>query len=135
MPAPTEAVVVNATPLISLAAVGCLGLLPKLFTRVIVPETVLGEVAQPPYDSTALLQAPWVERGRLAGGAPISSVAALDPGETAVILVALQEGVKLVLIDERKGWRVALASGLAVSGTVGVILRARRLGYLPAVRP
>lgn len=69
-------------------------------------------------------------------GEPLPDVlAALDAGETSVIMVALQQGIKLVLIDERKGRRVALAAGLEVSGTVGVILRAKRWGLVPAVRP
>jgi predicted nucleic acid-binding protein len=62
-------------------------------------------------------------------------LAALDPGETAVIMLALEQGLRQVLMDERKGRRVAAAAGLSVSGTVGVILRAKRNGHVRAVRP
>ncbi|HEY9594839.1 MAG TPA: DUF3368 domain-containing protein [Spirochaetia bacterium] len=135
MPGPGEPVVVNATPLISLAAVGQLDLLPKLYARVVVPEAVIAEVSAPPYDATPILQRMWIERGRLQRPPLPDVVAALDPGETSVIMIALQERIKLVLMDERKGRRVAAAAGLAVSGTVGVILRAKLLGHLQAVRP
>ena len=53
----------------------------------------------------------------------------LDPGEAAVIQTALNEGVKLVCIDEVVGRRVARLSGLELTGSVGVLLKARQLGY------
>ena len=41
-------VVVDAGPLIALAGVDCLELLPKLFSRVLVPSVVFAEVTAPP---------------------------------------------------------------------------------------
>jgi hypothetical protein len=43
--------------------------------------------------------------------------------------------VGVVCIDERKGRRAALAVGLRVTGTLGLLGRAKRMGVLPAVRP
>ena len=59
---------------------------------------------------------------------------ALDPGEAAVIQLALNEGVKVVCIDESVGRRLARLSGLSVTGSIGVLLRARKEGHLPSVR-
>lgn len=41
----------------------------------------------------------------------------------------------LVLMDEREGRRAAQRLGLKTLGVVGVLLDAKRQGFLPAVRP
>jgi len=41
----------------------------------------------------------------------------------------------LLLIDERTGRAVARELGFAVTGTVGIIVAARRRALIPAVRP
>jgi predicted nucleic acid-binding protein len=40
----------------------------------------------------------------------------------------------LVLIDERAGGTVASASGLAIAGTVGLIVHARKRGLIPSAK-
>jgi len=53
----------------------------------------------------------------------------LDLGEAAVIQLALQHGIPLVAIDETVGRRFARLSGLTVTGAIGILLRAKSLGY------
>jgi predicted nucleic acid-binding protein len=53
----------------------------------------------------------------------------MDRGEAAVIQLALIEGVRTVCIDEVVGRRVARLNGLSVTGSIGVLLRARRQGH------
>jgi predicted nucleic acid-binding protein len=63
------------------------------------------------------------------------SQAALDLGEAAVIELALDRRIEWVCIDDWKGRRTALALGLQVTGTLGLLGRAKRDGLIPAVRP
>jgi predicted nucleic acid-binding protein len=69
--------------------------------------------------------------------APVSSVAAatLDAGEAAVIQLAQEQGVQKVCLDDLKGRRAALAVGLQVVGSLGLLARAKTLGLIPVVRP
>jgi predicted nucleic acid-binding protein len=53
----------------------------------------------------------------------------LDAGEAAVIQLALQEGIALVAIDESVGRRFARLSGLSLTGSLGILLKAKKLGY------
>jgi uncharacterized protein len=62
-------------------------------------------------------------------------LAALDLGEAAVIHLALEQKVNIVCIDEWKGRRAALASGLKVTGVLGLLARAKRLGIIQEMRP
>ncbi len=60
----------------------------------------------------------------------------LDAGEASVIHTAIVRGIPLVLIDERKGRRVARrVYGLQTIGTTRVLVEAKRRGLLDAVIP
>lgn len=59
----------------------------------------------------------------------------LDAGEAEAIALASETGASLVLIDESDGRTKARSLGLRVSETVGVLLRAKRTGHLPALKP
>ncbi len=53
----------------------------------------------------------------------------LDLGEASVIQLALNENISTVCIDESVGRRIARLSGLSVTGSIGILLRAKREGY------
>lgn len=57
----------------------------------------------------------------------------LDWGEASVIQTAMNLDVPLVCIDEVVGRRVARLSGLKVTGTVGVLLKAQQLGFAVSI--
>ena len=59
----------------------------------------------------------------------------MDEGDASAIALALEEGIRLVAIDERRGRLVARDTGLAVVGSVGLLLRAKRLALIDAVAP
>jgi predicted nucleic acid-binding protein len=60
----------------------------------------------------------------------------LGSGEAEVIALAVARGIERVIIDERKGRRIAsLVYGLKVIGTGGVLLKGKRVHLLKAVRP
>jgi predicted nucleic acid-binding protein len=64
-----------------------------------------------------------------------SLLARLDPGEAAVIQLALELGTTQVLIDERSALKEAVREGLTPVGSVGIILLAKRKGLIAEVKP
>lgn len=127
--------VADAGPLIALARIGYLALLPRLFEMVIVPPAVHREIttdADLP-GAQELLQADWMRVGSVHDLTAVQRLRFwLDLGESEAIVLAREVGATL-LIDERRGRRVAVAYGLAVTGTAGVVLTAKRLGYIQRV--
>ena len=59
----------------------------------------------------------------------------LNAGEASAIALALEARIRLAAMDERRGRFVARYMGLTVTGSVGVLLRAKRLGLIEAVGP
>ncbi len=118
-------VVTDASPLIALVRIDRAALLPRLFDRVVAPRAVADEVGTLPA-FVEVMDAP-------------ANVAAdlrqiLDPGESEAIALAEALGAVL-LVDERKGRRVARSRGLTVRGTVGVLLLAYDHRLIATVRP
>lgn len=127
-------VVVNATPLISLALVDRLNLLKVLFEEIIVPNAVYDEVVRQGAGKTGADQVarlPWltVMRPDIYSGIDLQ-LFGLDTGETEVLLLAQQIQPDWVIIDERLARRVALAMGLPVKGTLGLLLSAVQGGVV-----
>jgi predicted nucleic acid-binding protein len=130
--------VVNASPLIFLAAVDALFLLPQLAAEVLVPGAVLDEVlaGEEPHPALQGLSATtWV---RIGPSLPVPAEVAgwdLGGGETQVLALALSVGGTEVILDDLQARRCARSLGLVTTGTLGLILRAKRRGLIPAARP
>lgn len=57
----------------------------------------------------------------------------LDEGEASSIALSLETGNSLLIIDEKKGRRIARELGLKIIGTLGVILRAKEMGLIDSI--
>jgi predicted nucleic acid-binding protein len=137
MPEP-RAIVINTGPLIALtAACGNLRLLGALYGRVVVPLEVSTEVLARDGllpGAAEFRAATWLDRRRTPCVLSPLLRNALDAGEAAVIHTALAEGIGTVCIDEQVGRRVARLHGLLLTGSLGVLIRARREGHPVVVR-
>jgi uncharacterized protein len=65
---------------------------------------------------------------------PLFNLAAIDQLSLLRHALALELGLRRILIDERDGSRVAEQSGLEPVGVLGVLLRAKREGHLESIK-
>jgi predicted nucleic acid-binding protein len=128
-----RSVVADSWPLHYLVLIDAIDILPKLFGRVIIPEIVAVELSHPaaPLAFRTFLHAPptWLERRSelpMSPGVPPQRGA----GERAAIGLAQLVGAHLLLIDDRTGDAAARACGLETIGTIGLLVRATRLGLV-----
>lgn len=131
-------VVADAGPLIAFGRIDRLELLPQVLGTVIVPDVVALECLADPLKPGARAIDAALRSGLLARvpdpKASERAFAVLDAGESAAIGLALQRSAP-VLIDEKLGRRVAAHLGVAVIGSAGVLLAAKRRGLVGAVGP
>ena len=136
MPISNRLVVADTGSLIALARIRRLDLLPALFQQVLLTPTILDECeARPDRGEGREIRAALASKHfqLLAPGAALP-VLGIDPGETSAIALAQELGAG-VLMDDKAGRTVAKQIGLAVIGTAGVLVLAKRRGLLPKVRP
>jgi predicted nucleic acid-binding protein len=132
-------VVCDTTVLLYLGRIGQIDLLPELFTPVYVPEPVMLEL-----DMGRFLRRDTVDPRDFTWATPVSVpqdlVDALPPnhlgaGEQAVIAYAHAHQSCAAGLDGLQARRLAETLGLMVVGTLGILLRAKQAGLIPAVRP
>ena len=59
----------------------------------------------------------------------------IDAGEAESIQLALEKNARLLIIDDRKGRKIAKSRGIKVIGTGGILIMAKRAGILDRVSP
>ena len=134
----TRVVVSNTTPLIALAWLQQLDLLATLFTTVHIPEAVRDEIKAKPQaiDVAELETADWLIVTPVTNQLAVELLLdQLDLGESQAIVLAHELDADLLLMDERRGRRRALQSGITVAGTLGILMDVHRQGLTGPLRP
>lgn len=133
-------VVSDTSPLLYLSRVGQLDLLAQLYTEVVVPRTVWAELTEARPDApgvAAVLAVTWIRIEADVQPPPEAQIilADVDAGEASAIALALATHADLLLIDDAAGRRAAEELGVAVRGTLGVLVTAKARGVLPEIAP
>jgi len=131
MPEPSV-IVINTGPLIALvAATKSLDILRQLYSRVVVPFEVCSEIIEGGVNGFAVNEfhsATWLDKGDTPVQISCFLRNAIDTGEASVIQTALDTGIPVVCIDESAGRRLANMHGLLITGSIGILLRAKHAG-------
>lgn len=120
-------VVSDTTPINYLILIDQIDLLKKLYGRLIVPESVFEEMqrSQTPEKVRQWIggHPGWIEMRKTS---LLNPVLDLGAGERDTILLAQELRADLILMDDRKGRQAAIKRGLAVSGTLAVLVTAAK---------
>ena len=129
-------VVSDTSPISNLYQIGRLGLLRELFGDVVLPGAVAEEIGALDRNRSILADNDWIKVVELQDRESLAGLTeTLDKGEAEAIALALEISADAVLIDEAMGRKEALRRGLNVTGIIGVLLRAKQKGLIPAVEP
>jgi len=131
-------IVADTGPLIALSKSDNLFILQNLFEKTVIPKVVCDELQ---LDSdrdgvknlrNAIYTEKWIEiyKGQLSPAEAVLNL--LDPGEAEAIALAVKQN-SILLIDERLGRIAAQHENVAVIGTAGLLLLAKREKLIPNV--
>ncbi len=132
-------VVSDTSPIINLATIGHLHLLPELFTEIVIPSAVFDEIAGEGNNepgSVEVKTASWV-RVLTVPVQPLlpQLLQDLDQGEAEAIVLALDIKADYVLMDEALGRQIAVTYHLQPLGLLGILVLAKHKGLIGAVAP
>ena len=137
MPDSPRLVVSNTTPIITLAQVEQLPLLQQLYGTVLIPPAVRAEILAggQRVGAKELRQATYIKTIPLQDPRRADLLSDLDRGEAEAIALAMEQNANLLIMDERLGRRHATRLGLNLTGSIGVLVKAKQVGYISAVKP
>jgi predicted nucleic acid-binding protein len=132
-------VVSDTSPVSTLFAIGKLGLLRDLFGVVVIPSMVLAELSRLKefgYDISEIEEAHWLIVHTAQDTTAVKNLSnQLDPGESEAIVLAQELRADFLLIDERKGRKVANTLGFKTVGVLGILLEAKKQKLVFEVAP
>ncbi len=135
-------VVSDTSPLIYLASVGQFDLLRLLYGTVLIPGAVWSEMTEcgsalaGAKECRAAVDAGWVRIETVEASPRVVELAAdqIDTGEMEAISLASSLHA-ILIIDDLDGRRVARLLGVEMTGTLGVLVRAKHEKHIARIRP
>lgn len=113
-------------------------MLPKLAGSIVVPPAVIQELAAGKaagYDVPIPSALSWIEVRPPVAVSTERLIGDLGPGETEVLMLAMERPDAIAVVDDKLARWVAETLGLKFTGTLGILLDAKRAGFVDRVAP
>jgi uncharacterized protein len=137
MTSPMREVVTNTSPLLYLHQLGSIALLGSLYPKVLVPKSVVEELhvgRTSGHDVPTVAALSWAEVVSSPTLALLALATDLGKGEAEAIAIAHERNALLIL-DDALARRHAKLIGVTVTGTLGVLLKAKSEGHIHRMAP
>ena len=131
-------IICDTSPLQYLHQLRHLDILRSLASRVVVPPAVANELQeglQQGIDLPEVASFEWLTIRRPSSAPVLPLVTDLGAGESEVLALALETQAPVVVLDDRVARNVARVLGLNITGTLGLLLGAKRVGLIEKVEP
>lgn len=123
-----KVIISDTSCLIILTKIGELDLLHQLYKMVTITQDILLEYGENLPD--------WIEVQQVKDNYRQQLLEMqIDKGEASAIALALETTDNIVILDDWKARRVAERLGLCVTGTLGVIIKAKNSGVISSIKP
>jgi hypothetical protein len=127
----------NTTPIICLLKLNRLELLQKIYKQIYIPTAVYNEIeagkAKIYYKD--LSEIDWVNIIEIQDKQAVKYFLDLDAGEAEAIVLATELNADLIILDEKLGRFHAKHADLKVTGTIGLLIKAKSEGLIEKLKP
>jgi len=123
-----EIIISDTSCLILLSNIGELDLLQKLYNHIVTTIEIANEFAEPLPDWIAI---------KASTNRHYQQILELqiDKGEASAIALAIDYTDCMLIVDDYKARRMATNLGIKITGTIGVIIKAKLKGIIPSIKP
>ena len=133
-------IVVNSTPIILMQKIGHLDLLHKLYDKIFIAQAVYQEIIIDGSDKINgqdfLLANNWIEVINVQNiDAKKMFATSLHAGEVETIILAMEKSANLCIFDDLLARKYAERFDLNVTGTLGMLITAKKKNYINLVKP
>ena len=130
-------IISNTTPIISFLKINKLLILKELYQKIIIPKEVFNEIEAGKEKEyyTDLSKIDWIQIEKIENEKSLSYFLDLDKGEAEAIVLAVEKEADLIILDENLGRFHAKHAGLKVTGTIGILLKAKQMNLIPEIKP
>jgi predicted nucleic acid-binding protein len=132
-------VVVNTTPLIALSHVGRLDILKEMYGEILIPNAVYRELSAKAESVCKIAvdsSLDWILVKEIKNQMAKSMYKSqLHEGEVEVMILAKEINADVVIIDDANAKKHAKYLELPVTGTLGVLVKAKQKGYVDELKP
>ena len=129
-------VISNTTPILSLLKIDKLEILKELYEQVIIPNAVYQEIEEGKHKEfyKDLKKIDWLIIKDIKDPNSRKYFVDLDDGEAEVLILAKELNADLVILDEILGRRYAKVLDYKLTGTLGVLLKAKEKGIIKSLK-
>lgn len=134
----SKSIVINTSPWVALSLCNQTSLLNQLYSQVFMPATVKDEILVGGKKGVGVKElnvSGWLKVEKVKDINKVSLLYELEKGEAEVIVLAIEKGIKLVLIDEKIARLQAKVLNLDVIGTLGLLLKAKKRRLIENIKP
>lgn len=130
-------VVSNTTPIVSLLKLNKLDLLHHLYNQIYIPTAVYKEVeaGKDKVYYQNLSKIDWINIIDIDDKQAVKYFLDLDSGEAEAIVLATELNADLILMDEKLGRHYAKHAELKITGTIGILIKAKSNGFIDELKP
>jgi predicted nucleic acid-binding protein len=131
-------VIADTSPIQYLYQTNLLDLLPNFYGQIIVPYSVTQELAVGKISGISLpdvTSLSWISIHQAKSVSILPLVTDLGKGEKEVLALATEITDSLALLDDGLARRYARLLGIKLTGTLGILLKAKQNGYLSRIEP
>lgn len=132
-------IVCDSTALIGLAKIGNLELLEKIFGEIFVPNAVFVEVVDRGKGrpgTKEVQDARWIRKRTVKDNRTVEMlVAEMGRGEAEVLVLGKELNADWLILDDERARNSAQSAEFHIIGLGGILLLAKQLGFIPAVKP
>ena len=130
-------IVSNTTPIISLLKLNRLELFHKIYKQIYIPTAVYNEIeegkAKGYYKDLSKID--WINIIEIQDKQAVKYFLDLDAGEAEAIVLATELNADLIILDEKLGRFHAKHADLKVTGTIGILIKAKSEGLIEKLKP